>query len=178
MRVMGISTFGLLAGWMCLGADVAAWADAPLPPPAVKEVWSGSHYYLAVMDPDTNLTTVYFTGNQPRKKLWTMLGWYRVAFLSGDGEHLVVGHEGGNLLPLDVQDDHIMAYFVRRGEVIAMLRLADLVKNPAGLRRTASHYLWGNYLGIDEDGRFRVETLDGKRHYFDTTTGKLVKLGE
>lgn len=178
MHAIRIAVLLLLAGCLSLADTSVAWADTPLPPPAKKEVWSGNHYYCAVMDPGTNLTTVYFTGNQPRKELWSMLGWYRVAFLSGDGEHLVVGHRGSNLLPLNVTDDCIMAYFVRKGEVIATLRLGDLIKNKSSLKRTASHYLWGSYLGIDEDGRFRVETVEGKKLYFDTTTGKPISMGE
>lgn len=164
---------GLLSCVFCLVEGTVATADTPLPPPAKKEVWSGNHFYCAVMDPASNLTTVYHVRDGERTKLWSMLGWFRVAYLSGDGEHLVVGHNGGNLLPLNVKDDDIMAYFVRKGEVIHTLTLHDIVKSKDAMKRTASHYHWGEYLGIDEDGRFRVQTLDNTRLFFDTQTGKL-----
>jgi hypothetical protein len=44
---------------LCLVQETLATADTPLPPPAKKEVWSGNHFYCAVMDPASNLTTVY-----------------------------------------------------------------------------------------------------------------------
>jgi hypothetical protein len=168
-----LSIVGSFALGLCLVLETLATADTPLPPPAKKEIWSGNHFYCAVMDPASNLTTVYHVRDGKRIKLWSMLGWFRVAYLSGDGEHLVVGHNGGNLLPLNVTDDDIMAYFVRKGEVIHTLTLHDLVKSKAAMKRTASHYHWGEYLGINEDGLFRVQTLDNTRMFFDTRTGKL-----
>lgn len=162
----------LLAVLACLpGKEVAA--DTPLPPPQRKEVWCGSHHYCAVMDPRLRLTTVYKVDGNTRTKLWAMLGWYRVAFLADDGEHLVVGHDGINLLPTNVESSDILAYFVRKGEVVATATLADIVEK-SHLRRTASHLHWGEYLGIDEDCRFRVQTVEGKRLWFDVQTGKRV----
>lgn len=161
-----------LAALACLpGKEVSA--DTPLPPPQKKEVWCGSHHYCAVMDPRLRLTTVYKVDGNTRTKLWAMPGWYRVAFLADDGEHLVIGHEGINLLPTNVENSDILAYFVRKGEVVATATLADIVEK-SHLRRTASHLNWGEYLGIDEDGRFRVKTVEGKRLWFDVRSGKQV----
>ena len=169
-RVRFMVFMGLLA---CLPGSRAS-ADTPLPPPQRKEVWCGSRHYCAVMDPRLRLTTVYKVDGDTRKKLWAMPGWYRTAFLADDGEHLVIGHEGVNLLPLSVESSDILAYFLRRGEVIATVTLSDLIEDKSSLRRTASHYLWGEYLGIDEDCRFRVKTVEGRRLWFDVQTGKQV----
>lgn len=177
MNATRMSALAVGAWCLCLALEITVLADKPLPPPAKKEVWSGNHFYCAVMDPRSNLTTVYHVRGDRREKLWTMVGWFRVAYLSGDGEHLVIGHDGMNLVPLDIREDDIMAYFVRKGEVIATLRMRDLVKKKSSLKRTASHFHWGSYLGIDEDNRFRVETVEGKKLYFDATTGKAVSMG-
>jgi len=158
----------------CLGGQRAS-ADTPLPPPQRKEVWCASHHYCAVMDPRLRLTTVYKVDGTTRKKLWAMPGWFRVAFLADDGEHIVIGHEGINLLPVNIQENDILAYFVRKGEVVATATLSDLLERKSSLRRTASHYHWGQYLGIDEDGRFRVETVEGRKLWFDVQNGKLTR---
>ena len=116
------------------------------------------------MDPRLRLTTVYKVDGNTRKKLWAMPGWYRVAFLADDGEHLVIGHDGINLLPTNVENSDILAYFVRKGEVVATATLADIVEK-SHLRRTASHLLLGRVPGhrrgwsiSREDGR-RQETV-------------------
>ena len=151
-----------------------AAGDTPLPPPQKKEVWCGSHHYCAVMDSRLRLTTVFKVDGNTRTKLWAMPGWYRVAFLADDGERLVIGHEGINLLPANTENSDILAYFVRKREVVATATLADIVEK-SHLRRTASHLNWGEYLGIDEDCRFRVQTVEGKRLWFDVQTGKRVR---
>jgi hypothetical protein len=173
MSIARLSVPAIAAWGLCLGLDASAIADTPLPPPAKKEIWSGNHYYCAVMDPASNLTTVYHVDGGKRTKLWAMLGWFRVAYLSGDGEHLAICHNSGNLLPLGIKDDDILVYFVRKGEVIHALTFHDIVKDRSVLKRTASHYLWGDFLGINEDGLFRVQTLDKTRMFFDMRTGKL-----
>jgi hypothetical protein len=102
-------------------------------------------------------------------------GWFRVAYLADDGEHLVIGHEGINLLPLNLDKNDILIYFVKRGEVVKTVTVSELVKNRSRLKRTASHLLWGSYLGIDEDGHFGVETVEARSLYFDVTTGEIAK---
>jgi hypothetical protein len=174
MKASRIRFVLLMTLFACL-SGTRVLADTLLPPPERKELWCGSHHYCAVMDPRLRLTTVYKVDGTTRKKLWMMPGWFRVAFLADDGEHLVIGHEGGNLLPLTVENSDILAYFVRKGEVVATATLADLVENKSSLRRTASHYHWGEYLGIDEDCRFRVQTVEGKKLWFEVQTGKRVR---
>ena len=106
-------------------------ADEPLPPPQRKEVWCGSHHYCAVMDPRLRLTTVYKVDGNTRTKLWAMPGWYRVAFLADDGEHLVIGYDGLNLIPQDDGDRAKrpyegtgMIWFIRRGELRAAQQIS------------------------------------------------------
>jgi hypothetical protein len=48
--------------------------------------------------------------------------------------------------------------------------MPDLTK----LARTASHKRWGDVRGFDATGaRFLVDTVDGRKLAFDTTTGAL-----
>jgi hypothetical protein len=155
-----------------------SFGDTPLPPPTVREVWSANRRFVAKMEPKTETTVVYRVETDgKRTRQWTMHGWFRVASLADDGEHLVAGHGGINLLPLSVTRNEPMIRFFKRGELIATVTLGDLIKDQRNLKRTASHLCWGNYLGLDEKGRYTVETVERKILVFDVTTGKPWKRG-
>lgn len=164
----------LLVGFSAL-ASGPSLADTPLPPPQKKEVCSNNKQFCAEMDPRTRLTTVFAVKHGSREKKWAMPGWFRLAYLADDGEHLVIGHEGINLLPLDLNKEDILIYFIKRGEVVNTVTVSEVVKNKSSLKRTASHLLWGSYLGIDQDGHFGIETVEGRSLYFDVTTGRIAK---
>jgi len=151
-------------------------ADTPLPPPQIRDIWSGNKQYCAVLDPKFATTTVYRVQPDGRRvKQWAMHGWFRVAFLDDRGDYLVCGHDGINLLPLKVAQDEPMLRFFKRGELIGIVTLGELLQSPSSMKRTASHYLWGNCLGMDARGHFVVETVEGKKIAFDPTTGQRVK---
>jgi hypothetical protein len=154
---------------------VPAHADAPLPAPAKRTIRSPNKRFFAVMDPDKKWTTVYRTAPDGRAtEVWGMRGWFRVAHLADDGEHLVAGSDGMDLLPIDHEKDQVMITFFGRGERIKDIPLDRLIRDPSQLRRTASHYYWGNYLGFDRAGRYVVETVEGRRLRFDVKTGEVV----
>ena len=141
LGLLGMANLGLI---LCC----TALADTPLPPPKVKEIWSSNKQYCAVMDPRQMTTTVYrVEAGDKRSKVWAMYGWYRVADLANDGEHLVAGHPGINLLPLDFTMDDVMIYFFRRGELIRTVPLSELVKNKSALngppRTFSGEVTWG-----------------------------------
>src|SRR5688572_30204689 len=100
-----------------------ARADEPLPPPEVKEFWSLDRHYVAVSDPDAWTTTVFEVSEKDeRTELWTMYGWFRDLHVWNDGEHLVAGYNGLNLLELDYREAQAMLHFFRRAEVIRVVR--------------------------------------------------------
>jgi hypothetical protein len=148
-------------------------ADAPLPAPEVREIWPPSKKFCVVMNPEPSTTTVYrIADDGKRTRQWVMPGWFRVAYLADDGDHLIVGHGGINLLPLDVTAREPMIRFFKRGKLVNMVTLGELLKDQSSLKRTASHYLWGNYLGLDKQGHFVVETVEDRKLAFDVATGK------
>jgi hypothetical protein len=100
-----------------------------------------------------------------------MYGWFRVASLADDGEHFVAGYWGMNLIPLNYDKQLVMLYFFKRGELLNHVTLEQIIRDNSKLRRTASHYAWGNFLGLDKSGRYVVETVEGRRIRFDLTTG-------
>lgn len=147
------TTASLLLLILTITVQAELRADTPLPPPATKEVWSPNKKFCAVMEPKPASTTIFrIESDGKRTKSWTMPGWFRVADLADDGEHLVVGNGGMNLLLLNVAKDEPMIDFFERGKLIKTVRLGELLKDQSSLQRTASHYYWGNYLGLDEQG--------------------------
>lgn len=148
-------------------------ADSPLAPPTRQTIWSANRRFFAIMDPDQQITTVYrATKDRQGERVWSMFGWFRVAGLADDGEHLVAGYDGMNLLPIKHNKQQVMLYFFKRGELINHVTLDRLVPDDSKLRRTVSHYYWGNYLGFDQAGNYVVETVEGRTLHFDVTTGK------
>lgn len=148
----------------------AASADEPLPAVADKKVYSLNKKFYAFLDVRKKLTTVHQVGKPG--KLWEMQGWFRVAALSNDGEYLVVGYHGMNLLNLNYSPDQVMLSFYRLGKLIRTVTLNELVRDLGHLQRTASHYLWGSYLGFDKNNHYLVETVEKRTIAFDVTTGK------
>ena len=148
-------------------------ADEPMMPPSVWETCSPSGEYCARLDPADRSILAY----KPRMEqivLWTAQGWSRVAALADDGEHLVLGYAGMNLIPVDYDPDMEMLAFYRRGAVVRRVALSALVGREA-LQRTVSHWYWGDYLGLDAGGRYVVRTGAGREIRFDMTTGLPVR---
>ena len=122
-------------------------ADEPLPPPQMQEVRSPSKQFCAVLTPKSMTTVIYkMSENGSRKELWRMKGWFRVAHLADDGDHLVVGNDGINLLPLNVTKDEPMILFYRQGKLLSTVTLGDLLAKFSSLERTVSHYHWETIL--------------------------------
>jgi hypothetical protein len=66
-----------------------------------------------------------------------------------------------------------MIRFWNEGRLLRSVALKEILPDLNRLRRTVSHWHWGNYVGFDRSGLFVVETVDGKRHRFDVSTGVL-----
>lgn len=128
------------------------------------------------MDPERNLTSVYRRrAGGMREMLWSMSGWFRVAALSNDGEYLVTGYDGVNLLPLDYKEDQIMLSFYDRGRLLRHVRLNELFTDFSKLVRTVSHYHWGEYLGLNENDHYVLELVDKRWLLFNVKTGQVIK---
>lgn len=151
--------------------NVAAHADAPPPPPRDRVVCSPSGIFCAHMVVDANRTTIKRDG----QVLWSMPGWFRVASLADDGMHFITGYDGASLLQPDYRPDTVMVTFWKRDSVIRRVLLSDIIEDPARLRRTVSHSLWGHSVGLDPAGRFVIHTIENRRIAFDVETGAAVQ---
>lgn len=151
---------------------LSAFGDEPLAPPSLKIECSPGSSVCAEMDPHQG-TTVFRQVNGDRVVLWKMPGWFRVAFVADDGKHLVTGYAGWNLLARR-DPNETMLNFWREGRLLRSVSLKELLPDLNRLEKTVSHWHWGNYVGFDRNGQFVVETVDGKRHRYDVSTGEKV----
>jgi hypothetical protein len=159
-----------------LGFPVPVRADELILPPETKTICSRNNFFCALMDPDTQVTTVYRRrAGGVQENLWSMPGWFRIAFLSNDGEYLAAGYDGSNLLPLNYRKDEVMLSFYDRGKLIRQVRLNEMVLDFSKLERTGASYQWGAYLGLNQDDHLTVALVDKRWLLFDVKTGRLIK---
>jgi hypothetical protein len=156
-----------------LTAALPALADAPVPPPARITVCSPNGRFCAVADPQRNVVIGY-RAQDPDTELWRVSSWQRAFHLADDGDHLVVCYRGLNLLPLDYEPDWVMLRFFNRGALVRQWRLRELVPDLTKLKRSVSHYEWGQCVGFQADGSYEVTTADRGSLRFDATSGHLI----
>jgi hypothetical protein len=161
----------LLAALSLIGGMAPARADSPMPPPAVSQTSSPDGSFRAVADPRSDLLSVFRRGAST--PLWTLRGWRRSFFLANDGEHLVIGPDGLNLLSVDVDEDSALLVFMHRTEQLRVVTVGQLFPGLRGLQRTVSHLAWGVILGVSSQNRLVVDLVDGRRIEFDVSSGKL-----
>ena len=150
-------------------------ADEPLPPPHRHTTCSPSGEACVTSDPKEGTFSHPPGAADSSAALWTLPGWYRVAYLADDGDHLVTGYNGNNLVPLGDSEGIEILTFWRRGQSLQSYRLSDLIASKKALRRTPSHYHWGGYEGFDADGNFRLSTVEGVVFVFHPRTGKILR---
>ncbi|HEL3831553.1 TPA: hypothetical protein UMX25_000549 [Stenotrophomonas maltophilia] len=98
-----------------------ALADAPLPPPERFTACSPARNLCADSDPALNSTRV--TPQASGQEAWLIPGWHRWLFPSDDGESVVVGYEGMNLVPVDVTLSEPVLLFYNRGRLVRTVTL-------------------------------------------------------
>lgn len=144
-------------------------ADTPLRPPEVRTVCSVSGSVCVVSDPDSRVTTVNLAELQ--KESWTLPGWHRSLYVSDDGESVVVGYPGLNLLPVSATLQEPVLFFHARSGLVRKVLLGDLYESKSQLTPTVSHYAWGSILGINASNQLVVERVDGTTLAFSVRTG-------
>lgn len=161
----------LLVGLASIGGPTIR-ADAP---PAVQprvKVYSPNRHFFALSSLPEHRTAI-FKASSPRTPLWQMEEYFPVFFLADDGNHLVEGYRGGNLLDAHVRLDEIFLTFFVQSKQVGSVSVGDLFPHLDQLPHTASHIAWGNFWGFDTARHFVLLLQDGRKITFDTDTGKL-----
>ncbi len=162
------ATLALLAGLSAAAqADMATHAR-----PSDQVICSANETVCADMRVDPDHTTVR-AGDDV---LWRVDRWFRDAYLTDDGAHLVAGEHG--FVMLKAADGHaetVILTFWTDGQLIRTVTLAEIVGDLDNLWRSVSHYRWGTTDGFDENGRFVLHTVENRRIAFDVATGEIVE---
>lgn len=147
------------------------FADEPLPAPEKLTVCSPAGTTCAVSDPATDTTVVSTPAS--RRPPWTLPGWHRWLFVSDDAVSVVVGHDGMNLLPLDVTLAEPVLRFHQRGRLVRTVTLGDVYASTSQLTRTVSHFAWTTAPCINRANQLVVERMDGTKLAFAMATGQV-----
>ena len=146
-----------------------ALADAPLRPPAKYTVCSSNQAFCAVADPAVQSVSIFPRGASTAT--WSITPWHRQVFLANDGDHLVIGPPGLNLIPLEAKLRDPLLIFMNRKATVRVVTVGDLFPTLSSLRRTASHYVWGEVVGVTARNQLVVRLVDGRRVAFSVLTG-------
>lgn len=149
-----------------------AMADSPLPPPTKVTACSPSGEYCATSDPATRETILSRRGQTT--PLWKVGGWYAWIFVTNDGNRIIIGYPGLNLIPkgTDIHADVFRIYGPKR--MVKSILLSDLYESKNQLTETVSHYDWVRNVYLDTKGHLVVERVDGQKISFDPSTGNRV----
>ena len=105
--------------------------------------------------------------------MWCKSGWERSFTLSEDGANIIASYPGFNLIPLDSNEETVIIRFYDSNGLVSTIKLGTLFPGLAGLKRTVSHYHWGEVVGVNREGRVVVRLVDGRRLQFSMPDGRL-----
>lgn len=169
-----------------------AWADrARAPYDYVTEVGNGKYLFVmlatqshgldagapddvGVIETDSSLRKRYKESGMylPGRKapLWTV-SWYSFeVYPASDGDHLV------RLGPWASSVDQLALAFYSKGSEIKRYLIRDLIRDPAKVHPTVSHFFWMESHHFDDAGQvFHLKTVEGKSYSFSITNGELLK---
>lgn len=109
-----------------------------------------------------------------REFLWKVEQWFSPqTFLADDGRSLV---RMGPWAALPASAELAVAFY-RDGREVRRYVVADLIDDTSSLVRSVSHYMWQSNLSgyplLRSDGKFLVQTVEGRVLAFDVLTGEL-----
>lgn len=136
---------------------------------------SANKRFFATEGPKQRSTLVFRrVGQKGHEKIWEVPEWSPALFLTDDGDYLVVGYAGANLLEHHYKRDQVMVSFYRRGRLLNVVRLNQIMVDLKHLQVTDSGVAWGFFAGLIDHHRFAVDTVEHRRLIYDVTTGALV----
>lgn len=121
---------------------------------------------------DTEDSVIYkVTNNFVLEKEYTIKGWHRSFYISPNGQFVVIGYWGLNLVPLSITKDEVMVSIYKNGVLTHTINLGQIMSSMDSLQRTASHYHWGS-INFVSDYDVYLKTIEGNVS-INLTTGKV-----
>jgi len=161
------------------------------PVPAKDRFYKGRDKALLKEYPETGL----YTNDQHKTLLWSV-DWYAQVFVSSDGKHLIRMGGWPRGSPLNRRPEgkfdpvemfikvhnqepvgpsvnpealsQLAIAFYDRGTLIKEYSIGDLIRKPAELPESVSHFSWSKKISYDDkNGKIGVTTQDGQVFTFD-----------
>jgi hypothetical protein len=161
-----------LASFVFLLTSTMAFADAPMPPPALVITCSLSRSVCAESDPASRITRV--VRQSDGALLWSIPGWHRWLLVSDDGRSMAICNDLMNLVPRNADMSREVMHFYSQGIPVHTLRLADLLEDLSQLQRTASHLAWAESISVNSADQLVLRLVTGKTVMFSMNTGQRV----
>jgi hypothetical protein len=171
----------LLAAALLATSAGAAHADSEAPPRDWARTLPGGALVFVMLasapwaDRDPRLRARYrksglYRADGSGEPLWTV-DWYAWSVdISADGRYLV---QHG---PWPRTGDDLAVGFHAGGVETSSYRIRDLVRDPARLPRTVSHFTWCRTWEFDVQSlRLSIVTLNAECYVFDVTTGQVLE---
>ena len=152
MKKVIISTLAFLA--------FDTFADAPLSKPEIFRVCDKTVTYCASLNPEEGTTVYRIEAPFKPKEMYKVSSWSRSATLSEDGEYLIIGYSGLNLVPKDVKPSEVMFTIWKNGVKHKEINLGQIIGKWSSLEETASHYKWGGIRYLIRENLF-LDTVEG-----------------
>ena len=148
-------------------------ADEPLPSlPESYTKFSQNKEFFLIADGENGTTTCYKMTKNGSEERWRIPAWSYFAYISDNGKFCVLDDKGG-LLNLDSDKNTVLFAVYLNGELYDQITLSKIIDNKRSLKRTASHYYYGEIRQLRDDG-ILLETVEGlKRYDFATKSVEL-----
>jgi len=141
----------------------------------VKVSCSLNNFFCASSDPESQTTTIYRRrAGGIKESIWSMKGYFPVAFVANDGEHLVTGYSSGSVLT-NYRRNPVLISFYEHGRLLNQIRLNDVIRDPSKMPKVEDQYHWGSLLGLNADDHLTIQIYDQSWILFDTKTGQAIK---
>lgn len=125
------------------------------------------------LEPEKNAIIYKVEGNYKLSEAYQIKGWHRSFYISPNGEYVVIGFAGLDLVPKSVRPNQIMLSIYHNGKLQHTIALSQLLYSLDSLRPTVSHYYWGSISQVS-DFHVRLDTVEGMVEV-DISSGKVYR---
>lgn len=138
--------------------------ESPLTTATYNKYSNNKLYYLHI-DYENDITCCYETKKKDSAPIWKIPGWYSNIYVSDDGIYCIFFVNGmENLLDKNFDKNDTLFKIFKNGKEYDSKKICDVIKNDRNLERTISHYYWGGFYDIYENGLI-LNTVEGIKIY-------------
>ena len=137
-------------------------ADVPMRPAFDHVVCSNNSRYCAFISPTEGVKGFKIEGGRNNiEPTYTIAGWYLKAYLSDDGQKLIVVQP--MISPAHVKDEFAVRVWVG-GTLRKSIYMHEILGKRRPIKTSGGNYVWCTEAGFDSDRRFVLKLNDGSKY--------------